>query len=136
MVNLIDEKKSDNPDSCCQTSGVIDWSVLDDLKELQMPGRPDIRRTLMQTYLESIPALMANARAAIVSSDGKALRNSAHSMKSSSLSIGAVLFGKTCAELEQLGKSNTLEDTPAILNRAENELDVTFAALRNALECK
>ena len=128
MTNQIDEHAPEN-------SGVMDWSVLDALKAMQRAGRPDIRKTLMTSYLGSIPALMDGAKAAVSAADGNALRNTAHSMKSSSTAIGAMLFGKTCAELELLGKNNTLEAAPALLARAENELAETCAALRTALEC-
>lgn len=111
----------------------IDWSVLGALKEFQRPGRPDMCKTLMKTYLDTIPALMENAKAAVSASDGTALRTTAHSMKSSSNAIGASLFGKTCAELEQLGKSDSLEEAPALICRAENELTVTCTVLREAL---
>jgi HPt (histidine-containing phosphotransfer) domain-containing protein len=111
----------------------IDWSVLSSLKELQKPGRPDICRTLMKTYLDTLPVLMENTKAALAASDGTALRNTAHSMKSSSTAIGALLFGKTCAELEQLGKSNAFDGASALLIRADKELAVTFAVLRAEL---
>jgi len=127
MTNQIDEHTVSDP-------GVMDWSVLDALKAMQRPGRPDIRKTLMTSYLGSIPALMESAKAAVSAADGNALRNSAHSMKSSSTAIGALLFGKTCAELELLGKNNTLEAAPALLERAEKLLAETCAALSKALE--
>ncbi|MFZ4854948.1 MAG: Hpt domain-containing protein [Desulfuromonadaceae bacterium] len=127
MTSQSDGSKTDNPD-------VVDWSVLDALKVLQKPGRPDIGTTLMKAYLDALPALMESTRAAILAADGTALRNTAHSMKSSSVAIGAVIFGKTCAELEQLGKTNTLEEAPVLLRRAEQELAATCAALRKVLE--
>ena len=127
MTSPIDEHTADNPD-------LIDWSVLDALKVLQKPGRPDICRTLMKAYLDALPPLMASTRAAVSAADGTALRNTAHSMKSSSVAIGAVIFGKTCAELELLGKVNTLEEAPVLLRRAEQEFVATCAALRKAVE--
>jgi HPt (histidine-containing phosphotransfer) domain-containing protein len=126
MTNQSDGNTTDNTD-------VIDWSVLDALRVLQRPGRPDICKTLMKAYLDSIPALMESTKAAVRAADGTALRNTAHSMKSSSLAIGAVLFGKTCADLELLGKSNTLEEAQSLLYRAEQEFIATCAALHNAL---
>ena len=122
-----------NDEHAANNSGVVDWSVLDALKVLQRPGRPDICTTLMKAYLDSIPALMESTKAAVTAADGPALRNMAHSMKSSSTAIGAVIFGKTCAELEFLGKTNTFEEAPALLRRAEEEFSATCAALRNAL---
>ena len=126
MTNLTDESTAGH-------AGMVDWSVLDALKVLQKPGRPDVRTTLMKAYLDSIPALMAATRDAVSAADGAALRNTAHSMKSSSTAIGALIFGKTCAVLEFLGKSDTLEDAPTLLLRAEEQFAATCAALRSAL---
>jgi HPt (histidine-containing phosphotransfer) domain-containing protein len=132
MTINTDELNSDNPE-VGGLPGVMDWSVLDSLKVLQKPGRPDIGRMLITTFLSALPPLMESTRAAVIISDGVALRNTAHSMKSSSTAIGAVVFGKTCAELEFLGKSNTLDEAPALLQRAEYELAETCAELRRAV---
>ena len=115
-------------------SGVVDWSELEYLKVLQKPGKVDLCRTLMTLYLSSLPQLFENAKAAAKAADGLTLAKNAHSMKSSSFAIGAVVFGKTCAELEKVGKSNELETAPTLLNRAESEFAATCSAFRNALE--
>ena len=133
MTSQTDELSSDNP-VAAGISSMMDWSVLDALKVLQKPGRPDVCQMLITTFLSAIPPLMESTRAAVITSDGVALRNTAHSMKSSSTAIGAVVFGKTCAELEFLGKSNTLDEAPALLQRAEYELAETCAELRGAVE--
>lgn len=133
MMIKTDELNSDNPEAGT-LSGMMDWSVLDSLKVLQKPGRPDVRTMLITTFLSALPPLMESTRAAVITSDGVALRNTAHSMKSSSTAIGAVAFGKTCAELEFLGKSNTLDEAPALLLRAEYEFAETCAVLRKAVE--
>ncbi|MEI6208189.1 MAG: Hpt domain-containing protein [Desulfuromonadales bacterium] len=130
VVNI---RTTDTPGSGGQPDAV-DWSVLETLNVLQKAGKPSIRRTLITAYLTTVPGLLERAGTAVNTADGAALRSAAHSMKSSSMAIGAVLFGRTCAELELLGKSNTLEDAPALLRRAESELDATCSALREALE--
>jgi len=58
----------------------------------------------------------------------------AHALKSSSVSIGALTFGKTCSELEQCGRVNNLEGVPALAKRAENEFNAVCCAFRAALE--
>lgn len=131
-TNQIDANKINNTEDSDKPV-VVDWSVLSALKVLQKPGRPDICKTLITSYLDTIPKIMQSTSAAIAASDGTAIRNTAHSMKSSSIAIGAMVFGNTCAELEQYGKSNALEDALALLPRAESELAATCAILREAL---
>jgi HPt (histidine-containing phosphotransfer) domain-containing protein len=115
-------------------SDAIDWSILDSLRVLQKPGKPDLRKMLMTVYLDSSPALMNSLIAAATAADGQALMQSAHALKSSSVSIGALTFGKTCSEIEQCGRARSLEDVPALAKRAEYEFDAVCSAFRDALE--
>ena len=112
----------------------IDWNVLDALKVLQKPGKPDVRGKLIDSYLSSSPSLFERAKTAVTEADGPSLMSAAHSIKSSSIAIGAISFGKTCFELEQLGRSNNLDNSAAILERAEREFDSVCAALLSVLE--
>lgn len=132
MIKQSDDNKAGNPGTE-GPAGAVDWSVLDDLKVLQKPGKPDLRRKLMTVFLTSMPALMESIKAAVEARDGQALMDAAHAMKSSSLSMGVMVFGNTCAELEQLGRANTLEDAPALLLRAENEFAAACSAFIDAL---
>jgi HPt (histidine-containing phosphotransfer) domain-containing protein len=133
MTNLAD-KTSMGPSSSDRHPDAVDWSVLDALKTLQKPGRPDVCNSLMAAYLSSSPSLFEDARTAITARDGQALMNAAHSMKSSSMAIGAKTFGKTCLELEILGRSNQCEDAFALLRQAECQFAAVCCALRDALE--
>lgn len=114
--------------------GTIDWSVLEGMRIFQQPGKPDLRRQLMSLYLGSSPELMEKVRNAVASGDGQALMQAAHSLKSSSMSLGATLFSELCASLEQLGRANTLTEAPLFLVRAETEFDAIRAAFSRALE--
>lgn len=112
----------------------VDWSVLDSMRTLQQPGKPDLRKQLMTLYLNSSPSLMEGIRSAIASRDGAALKQAAHSLKSSSMSLGATGLGEICANLEQLGSANALEDAPAHLNRAETQFAAVTSAFQQAME--
>lgn len=133
MINQADEINEENTGNDGQPDAV-DWSELDALSLLQKPGNPDLRRKLITSYLTTMPAMMESAKAAVQAMDGQALKSAAHYMKSSSIVIGAMVFGKTCAELEQLGRANALEDAPALLSRAEHEFAAVCTAFRGALE--
>ncbi|NVN91761.1 MAG: Hpt domain-containing protein [Desulfuromonadales bacterium] len=117
-----------------EQAGAIDWSALDSLRVLQKPGKPDLRKQLMSVYLSSSPTLMDNIKTAVTTMDGQALMQAAHALKSSSVSIGAKVFGTTCSELEQLGRINSLGDVPALAQRAEYEFAAVCSAFREALQ--
>ena len=48
----------------------IDWNVLDALKVLQKPGKPDVRGKLIDSYLSSSPSLLERAKTAVTEADG------------------------------------------------------------------
>lgn len=114
-------------------SDAIDWSVLDALKALQKPG---LCRRLITVYLNSSPALMDNLRESIAKRDSQGLTYSAHTLKSSSMSVGALRFGAVCAELEKLGRAGDMNDIRITtqLSRANTEFSAVCAAFRDALE--
>lgn len=114
--------------------GTIDWSVLNSMKSLQQPGKPDPRIQLMTLYLTSSLTLMEGIRSAVASRDSQALMNAAHTLKSSSMSLGATGLGGTCARLEQLGRADNMDDAPALLDLAETEFTAVTSAFRQALE--
>jgi len=133
MILSTESATSDSSDDRGSPDG-IDWSLLEAMKALQKPDKPDVRRKLMSVYIATAPALMESIKAAVATGDASALKNAAHSLKSSSLSIGAQVFGKTCGELEMLGRANALADVPALLVRAELEFIAAYSAFLEALE--
>lgn len=113
--------------------GAIDWSVLDALALLQKPGTPDLRLRLMTIFLKSSLPLMEGIKAAIVASDRQLLTISAHTLKTACLSLGAMKLGAICAELEQIGRDNALQDVGDIPMQAEEQYTAVTAAFREAL---
>ncbi len=113
--------------------GAVDWSVLDALKVLQKPGAPDLRLRLMTMYLKSSPPLMEGIKTAIINGDDQLLTTSAHTLKSTSLSLGAMKLGATCAELEQIGRDKALEKAGDIPKLAEEQHAAVIAAFKEAL---
>ncbi len=114
-------------------SGAVDWSVLESLRFLQKDGKPDLRRELMKMFITTLPVQMEKLKIAAEASDAKELVKAAHSMKSSSMSIGAVRFGKVCHEIEQLGRTNSLDDVPVLVCLAQQEFDTACTVFRDAL---
>ena len=114
--------------------GAIDWSVLDALAVLQKPGAPDLRVRLMTIFLKTSVPLMDGIKAAIIASDRQLLTTSAHTLKSTCLSVGAMKLGAICAELEQIGRNNALQDAGDLPVRVEEHYTAVIAAFREALQ--
>lgn len=114
--------------------GVVDWSVLDALSVLQKPGTPDLRVRLMTIFLKSSLPLMDGIKAGINESDRQLLTTSAHTLKSTCLSLGAMRLGAICAELEQIGRDNVLHNAGDLPVQAEEQYAAVIAAFREALQ--
>lgn len=98
----------------------LDPTVLEDLHR-QMPGRPDIRIRIIQSFLGASPDLLAALQGAVRSRDPEAIRRAAHAMKSSNAQIGARRLAAMCYELELLGSLAQLLDVDQLLAELVNE---------------
>jgi len=115
-------------------NGVIDWSVLDQFLVFRKPGGPDPRRRIITIYLDSSPMLMEAIKTAINGADGSLLSKSAHSLKSSSMNVGAGSLGSLCAELERTGKTGSIVEAKNLVDRMETQYAAVTAALQDALQ--
>jgi len=84
---------------------------------------------LVDTYLEEGDRLVEDLIVAATAGDIEAMVRPAHSMKSSSLNVGALELGELCRALEENARSGFVED-PVV--RAEG-IKVAFADARAAL---
>lgn len=112
----------------------IDWSMLDSLAALGRPGAPDMRIRLLDVFLSSAPSLMKNLRIAVAGSDTAAIAKAAHSLKSSSMNMGATLLGDRCALLERRGREACLDQADGLLAEAEDEFILVRKVFADLLE--
>jgi two-component system, sensor histidine kinase and response regulator len=84
---------------------------------------------LIETYLREAPIGLEKLRAAISTSDASAVAKAAHSLKSSTLNVGARGLGETFKEIELLARSNRLEGITEMSVRFEAQ----WLLVRNAL---
>jgi HPt (histidine-containing phosphotransfer) domain-containing protein len=70
-------------------NGIIDWTQLLALRDVQMPGDPDIVPEVIAMFLEDSRVRLARARAAQGNRDAKALRLEAHTLRGTAGLIGA-----------------------------------------------
>jgi HPt (histidine-containing phosphotransfer) domain-containing protein len=60
----------------------------------------DFARELVDTFLEEAPAMLNDLRDALATNDADRFRRAAHSLKSNSLTFGALTLGAMARELE------------------------------------
>jgi HPt (histidine-containing phosphotransfer) domain-containing protein len=96
--------------------------------ELQESAGADFVKELVQTFLEEAPAMLAELREALAAGHADAFRRAAHSLKSNSLTFGALALAALARELELGGldaarQSNVLDPLAAEYARVARALE-------------
>ena len=73
--------------------------------ELEAAAGADFARELIATFLEEAPLMLAELRGTLAAGNADAFRRVAHSLKSNSLTFGALTLGAMARELELKGLS-------------------------------
>lgn len=96
--------------------------------ELQESAGADFVKELVQTFLEEAPAMLSELREALAAGHADAFRRAAHSLKSNSLTFGALALAALARELELGGldaarRPNALDPLMAEYDRAARALE-------------
>jgi CheY-like chemotaxis protein/HPt (histidine-containing phosphotransfer) domain-containing protein len=112
----------------------IDWRVLEGLRALQIPGRPDVVQRTVRMYLDSTPPLLKQLASGAEAGDADVLRRASHSLKSSSASIGAMAVSARCARLEAMARAGEVPDAASAVQAILDEYRRVEVALTEQLE--
>lgn len=107
---------------------VIDPAVWADLLE-SLGGDADFVADLLETYFDESSRLLVAMQEALSTGNAEDLRRTAHSLKSSSASFGAIRLSNECKELENMGKAGALEGAAEQIDHIAAEYAKTRAAL-------
>jgi HPt (histidine-containing phosphotransfer) domain-containing protein len=91
------------------SNSALNYEVLANLREYDDEDDPFVD-LLIATYLEEAPQHIDGIRSAIAARDAKGLKESAHTIKSSSAQLGALRFSELCKELEYMGRAGMEND--------------------------
>jgi HPt (histidine-containing phosphotransfer) domain-containing protein len=97
--------------------------------ELQESAGADFVKELVQTFLEEAPAMLSELRESLAAGQADAFRRAAHSLKSNSLTFGALALAALARELELGGL-----DAAARQPNALGPLEAEYARVARALE--
>jgi HPt (histidine-containing phosphotransfer) domain-containing protein len=93
-----------------------------------MGGDEEFLAELFSAFAEEAPGLMASIESSAVSGDFETLRRAAHTLKSTSASLGALSLSDVSRELEEKGKTTTTPD-PARVAETRSLLEEALAAM-------
>jgi signal transduction histidine kinase/DNA-binding response OmpR family regulator/HAMP domain-containing protein/CHASE3 domain sensor protein len=110
-------------------TAMIDWNVLEELRTLQEEGEPDFVQQMIELYLNDTPRLLEAMHTALSGGNAELLRESAHTLKGNSNSLGVKRIGVLSLQLEKMGRAGTLEGVQPIFADVQHEFERVRAAL-------
>ena len=88
---------------------VLDPGALKKLNDRKKYRKRDLVKRVVSLYLEQTPKLLEELALAIRQSDAEAQASIAHTVKSSSLTVGAVALADTCRKIEEWSREGRVE---------------------------
>ncbi|BDI20223.1 hypothetical protein ANSO36C_60250 [Nostoc cf. commune SO-36] len=113
-------------------SSKIDAKILQSLRDI-VKGDRVVFAEFIRCYLTETDRLMQNISTAITTQDIQAIWKTAHQLKSSSASIGAIALAQICRVLEAQGSNNKLENSLELLSQLYQEYEQVKTALEKEL---
>jgi HPt (histidine-containing phosphotransfer) domain-containing protein len=113
-------------------SGVLDSAALARLADLD-PGNGELVRRVLSTYATSLERTQQQLLAARQPLQPEQLRHLAHTLKSSSASVGALALSALCAQVEQLVRSQQIGGLEPLLDAMQAEMQRVAGAVQAML---
>ena len=110
---------------------LLDGPSLAQLRDMGRKSGKDILGKVIDMYLQTTPADMRRMCDARRQHDADAIREIAHSLKSSSATLGARGFSERCAQIEGAAQSAAFAEVEALVDRLADELPAVLQALRD-----
>lgn len=112
---------------------VLDAHALTELAQLDPTGANRLVQRVLSTYIMSLARLMGQLTEARRQDDLATIRLVAHTLKSSSASVGALLLSSMCAAAELAVRNDQPAALPALLDRLQAEAARVDTAVRQKL---
>ncbi|MEH2052220.1 PAS domain S-box protein [Nostoc sp.] len=110
----------------------IDAKILQSLRNM-VRGDRLVFAQLIECYLTETPRLVEDINTAIINQDTETLWKTAHKLKSSSASVGAIALAQLCKVLEAQGRSSKLENILELFSQLYQEYEQVKTALQKEL---
>lgn len=112
---------------------VLDADALANLAQLDPTGANRLMHRVLTTYRSSMARLLAQLTQARAQPDPASQRLVAHTLKSSSASVGALVLSQLCGDAEKALREGRLDDVPALLDQLVAEAARVDAAVLQRL---
>jgi HPt (histidine-containing phosphotransfer) domain-containing protein len=112
---------------------VLDAAALAGLRELDPQGVNRLLERVIRAFQNSLDRLMPQLLEAQSKQDVAGMRHVAHTLKSSSASIGALRLSMLCSQLETTVRSDAVDGLDAQIDALRTEVDAVRPALEQLL---
>jgi PAS domain S-box-containing protein len=112
---------------------VLDVSALERLRELDPKGENQLLSRVIKAFESSAARLLPQLQDAQRAGDNNGVRHVAHTLKSSSASIGAMKLSTLCAEIETKIRTDKLENLDERIDAMCAEVEIVLQALQRLL---
>jgi HPt (histidine-containing phosphotransfer) domain-containing protein len=116
-----------------QAEEIIDWTPIDTLRSIDPQGRTGVVGRAVGSYIDNALKLIEEIRRFRAAKDLTDVRRAAHSLKSSSASVGATLVAGLSKTIEQAAASGEFEIIDAAVRSLEAEYRRAASELRKAV---
>jgi two-component system, sensor histidine kinase and response regulator len=119
--------------SVIDDAAIIDARRLNELSAIGGEDEPDLLRVLVMMYMNDSVKRIASIYTSLETGDMQKMTIAAHTLKGSSGNMGARLLVPTCAEIEHLGKNQSMEGVAQLYTKLEADFSLVKAALERFL---
>lgn len=125
------------PGTACadaNAAATLDPQALERLRELDPGGHSKLLPRVAQAFATSVARLLPQMTTALEASDLAAIRHVAHTLKSSSASIGAIKLSQLCADIEALSRDGRADGLADSIAAFTSEVGAVQSALNRMLD--
>jgi PAS domain S-box-containing protein len=115
-------------------AGVLDEQALARLRELDPKGENRLLERVLKAFETSVGRLLPQLQDSRQLGDRAGIRHVAHTLKSSSASIGAIKLSQQCADIETMIRLEKIEDLDARVDAMCAEVEIVLQALRSLMD--
>jgi PAS domain S-box-containing protein len=117
-----------------EVADVLDRQALDRLRELDPNNENHLMERVVSAFETSVGRLMPQLQDALDARDMGGIRHVAHTLKSSSASIGAIKLSRMCSEVETRARQDQSEGMAERIAQMQAEVEVVRVALQRVLD--
>lgn len=118
------------------TATGLDAEALARLSELDPKGENKLLERVLRAFQTSAARLMPQLETARLAKDRATVRLVAHTLKSSSASIGALELSQVCAQVEALIRAESGDDLDPMLHTLRHALAAALKAIQHVLDAR